>query len=84
MTHKKFFPLAAFAAMLAVSAVGCAELHQHALGTRVHNVTVKGRDYVHCSILTDPTQPELARDALKVCEDAIHQQPQQQQRNANK
>ena len=69
MTAKIFSAM--FIAALTLALSTCAELHQHALGTRVHTVTIKGRDYVHCSVLTDPTQPELARDALKVCEDAI-------------
>jgi hypothetical protein len=58
---------------------GCLALHHAALGTRVHAFSVKGRDYVHCSILVDRAQPEMAKDAIQVCEDGVNQhliQPQ--------
>lgn len=52
---------------------GCAELHRRGLGTRVHSFSAGGRDYVHCSILVDQAQPQMAHDALQVCEDGIRQ-----------
>lgn len=56
---------------------GCAALHQHLLGTRVHSWDVKGVNYVHCSILMDRAKAQEAQDAIKVCQDEM-QAPQVQ------
>lgn len=58
---------------LGFATTGCAELHEHALGTRVHRVTIKGRDYVHCSILMDPNNPQQSHDSIEVCRDGLNQ-----------
>ena len=62
--------------LLLVFTSGCAELHQYVLGARVHTVTVKGVELIHCSVVMDRNQPQLAHDALEVCRDAIQGMPQ--------
>ena len=68
---RKSFMIVAVLALTAVP-TGCAELHQHALGTRVNQFSIKGRDYVHCSILVDKAQPQMVHDALEVCRDGVN------------
>lgn len=50
---------------------GCARLHHPLLGTRVHRFSVAGVNFVHCSILIDQAQPQLAHDAIEVCRDEV-------------
>jgi len=54
---------------------GCAEMNWHRpiLGTRVHRFSAGGKDFVHCSILMDAGQPQLAHDAIEVCRDEVGQ-----------
>lgn len=55
--------------LLILTCTGCAVLHEHALGTRVHSFTIKGHDYVHCSVLMDKAKQQEAHDAIEVCRD---------------
>jgi hypothetical protein len=56
---------------LLIATCGCAEMHRPLLGTRVHRFTVKDTTLVHCSILMDVNQQQLAHDAIEVCRDEI-------------
>lgn len=62
-----------FLILLAGTLSGCAELHEHALGTRVHSFNARGVDYVHCSILMDRAKPQLAHDSIEMCRDEVSQ-----------
>jgi hypothetical protein len=54
---------------------GCVSLHPF-LGARVHRFTHRGQDYIHCSVLMSPSQPQMAEDAIKECQDALAERPQ--------
>lgn len=59
-----------FIVFLVCATCGCG-LHHPLLGTRVHRFTVGGVNLVHCSILIDTAQTQMAHDALEVCRDEI-------------
>jgi hypothetical protein len=60
---------------LVAASTGCAELHQHAVGARIHRFTAAGQPYVHCSILFHADNPAQVHDLLEVCREEAMQQP---------
>lgn len=62
--------------LMLLATAGCAEIHEHVLGARVHSFTVKGVQYTHCSIMMDHSKPQLAHDSIEVCRAAIETLPE--------
>lgn len=69
----KFLEIASTAIALCAG-TGCA-LHHPLLGTRVHRFSLGGVNLVHCSILIDTSQTQMAHDAIEVCRDEIQAPP---------
>ena len=62
--------------LLALANLGCGMgFHRHLLGTRVHRFQAGGIQFVHCSILMDRSEPQLAHDAIAVCRDEVEAPP---------
>lgn len=62
--------------LLALLTAGCEHFHRPLLGARVHRFTVGGTNFVHCSILIDQAQTQLAHDSIQVCTDEIGAKPE--------
>ena len=62
-----------FITLLVIPTFGCMFQHR-LLGTRVHRFNAAGINFVHCSILMDQAQPQMAKDAIAVCQDEVQYQ----------